>query len=179
MHSQNNPRSSPEQMLQRPWGGIVFLSSFGLLCVCSGRSELRWCSPGLHQLSATKVKEAGPDRGGNIRHHGSRANPWQNYELHFSYNTLPSFQREPFFYLTPLPLTHRLPLKPLICSIPLITAVYWGPLLPDKEGVPYVLDSSSHCSSFWTALDTCQCSRELASWSFPDRLFISWWDNAG
>lgn len=111
----------------------------------------------------------------------TEADPWQNYELHFSYNTLPSFRREPFFYLTPLPLTHFpwLPLKPLISSIPLITALYWGPLLPDKEGVPYVLDSSSHCCSFWTALDTCQCSRELASWSFPDLLLISWWDNAG
>ena len=86
--------------------------------------------------------------------------------------------RENPFYLTPLPLTYRLPVKSFIpsdFSSLLSTEVTYSARKIGRGGT-CVLASSPHSYSFWTALDTCQSSRELASCSFSGLLFSSWWD---
>ena len=59
---------------------MILFSLVSCLSVMRGENS-RQCAPGSCQLSATKVKEADSDQGGAIRHHGSRANNWQKYEL--------------------------------------------------------------------------------------------------
>ena len=157
MHSTNNHRSSPEQIPPRALRRHRDSFLIGLLFVCDERKELRQCAPGSHQLSATKVKEADPDQGGTIRHHGSRANNWQKYELCFSQNTLSSFQREAFFYLTPLPLTHRLPVKSYISNFSslLSTEVTHSARKIGREGLvfkPHPL-TAVHSELLWTSVN--------------------------
>lgn len=136
---------------QRPWGGTVFFSSFGLLCVCSEGRESRRCAQDSSALSyqgqggrsSSRRQYQVPQKQGQ-----SLAKLWIMFQL----DHLSIFPEKALFYLMLRPLTHRLPLKPFTCSSPLITDLHRGPPLTDKEGVLCVLDSSPYLSSSFRLL---------------------------